>query len=91
MSFTAFAVLFLVLVVATAAIALYRKFVSMREDDMIHIGAGEEKLIPQQVAVAKKLASLDRWGEMLTVITAVYGLILGALYLYQRFQAYYQG
>ena len=91
MSFTAFAVLFVVLVVATAAIALYRKFVSMHEDDMIHICAGEEKLIPQQIAVAKKLAFLDRWGETLTVITAAYGLILGAMYLYQRFQAYYQG
>jgi hypothetical protein len=88
MSFTAFGVVFVVLVVATAAIALYRKFVSLREDDMIHIGAGEERLIPQQVAVARKLAFLDRFGEILTVITAVYGLIVGALYLYQRFQAY---
>jgi hypothetical protein len=88
MSFTAFAVLFAVLVVATAALAVWRKLVSMREDDYIHIGTGEEKLIPQQVEIAHKIAALDRWGEVLTVITAAYGLILGVIYLYQRFQAY---
>jgi hypothetical protein len=88
MTFTAFVVLFAVLVVATAALALYRKFVTMREDDLIHIGEGEEKLIPQQLDIAHRIAVVDRWGEILTVLTAAYGLVLGAIYLYQRFQAY---
>jgi hypothetical protein len=88
MTFTALMVLFLVLVVATASLALYRKFVTMREDDYVHIAEGEEKLIPQQLEVAQKIAALDRWGEILTVVTAAYGLVIGALYLYQRFQAY---
>lgn len=88
MTFTALMVLFVVLVVATASLALYRKFVTMREDDYVHIAEGEEKLIPQQLEVAQKIAALDRWGEILTVVTAAYGLVIGALYLYQRFQAY---
>jgi hypothetical protein len=88
MTFTALAVLFAVLVVTTAGLALYRKLISMREDDCIHIGEGEERLIPQQLEVAHKLAVLDRWGEILTVVTAGYGLVVGVLYLYQRFQAY---
>lgn len=89
MTFTAFAVLFAAMVAATAALALWRKFVVLREDDYLHIAAGEEKLIPQQVETANKIALLDRWGEILTVVTAAYGLILAAVFLYQRFQAYY--
>jgi len=88
MTFTAGAVLFAGMVVLTAAVALCRKIVAMREDDMIHIGAGEEKLIPQQVEVARKIAVLDRVGEALTVITAAYGLILGVVYLYYKFNSY---
>jgi hypothetical protein len=87
MTFTALVVLLAVLVVATAALALYRKFVTMREDDLIHIGEGEEKLIPQQVEVAHRIAVVDRWGEILTVVTAAYGLVVASIYLYQRFQA----
>ena len=88
MTFTALTVLFVVMVVATVSLALWRKFITMREDDYIHIAEGEEKLIPQQLEVARTIALVDRWGEILTVATAAYGLVLGALYLYQRFQAY---
>ena len=89
MTFTALAVLFVVMVVATSGLALWRKFITMREDDFLHIGEGDEKLIPQQLELARKVALVDRWGEILTVVTAAYGLVLGALYLYERFQAYY--
>jgi hypothetical protein len=88
MTFSFFAMLFVALAVITAALALYRKIVSLREDDYIHIGSGEEKLIPQQVEIANRLRLLDRCGEILTVLTAAYGLILSLLYMYHRFQAY---
>ena len=32
-------------------LALYRHLVSMHEDEFLHLGAGGEKLIPDQVAV----------------------------------------
>ena len=89
MALTALIVAFFGFGFVTAGLALYRKLLSLREDDLIHIGPGEEKLIPQQLAVAHKMVVLDRWGEIFTVVTVAFGLIAGAVYLYQVFQAYY--
>jgi len=41
--------------------------------------------VAQQVTVAQKLEVIDKWGKILTVITLVFGLILGAAYVYQNF------
>ena len=80
---TTFVIFWAILGTATLALALYRKFVSMREDDYVHLSAGEEHLIPQQVATFKKIGAIDRWGITMTIITVVLGLALAALYLYQ--------
>jgi len=83
MSITPLLVLWCALAVVTAGLALYRKFVSNKEDDMVHIAEGEEKLIPKQVALAHKMDAIDKWGKTLTVATAVFGLLLAAAYLYR--------
>jgi len=80
---TALIVIWAVLAIATLGLALYRKLVSASEEDLIHLGPGEERQIPEQVALAAKLSAIDRWGKILTVITIVIGLALAALYLYQ--------
>jgi hypothetical protein len=80
---TTFVIFWAILGVATLALALYRKFVSMREDDYVHLSAGEERLIPQQVATFKKIGAIDRWGITMTIVTVVFGLALAALYLYR--------
>ena len=80
---TAFVIFWVILGVATLALALYRKFVSMSEDDYVHLSAGEERLIPQQVATFKKIGVIDKWGITMTIVTVVLGLALAALYLYQ--------
>ena len=89
MALTSLMVAFFALGVVTAGLALYRKLISLREDDLIHVGPGEEKFIPQQLAMAHRMAVIDRWGEILTVLTIAFGLIAGAVYLYQVFKAYY--
>jgi len=78
-----FVIFWTILGVATLALALYRKFVSMREDDYLHLSAGEERLIPQQVATFRKIGAIDRWGVTMMIVTVVLGLALAALYLYQ--------
>ena len=80
---TAFVIFWTILGVATLGLALYRKLVSMREDDYVHLSAGEERLIPQQVATFRKIGVIDKWGITLTIVTVVFGLALAALYLYQ--------
>jgi len=80
---TAFVIFWAILGTATLALALYRKFVSMREDDYLHLAASEERLIPQQVSTFHTLGVIDKWGVTLTIVTVILGLVLVAFYLYQ--------
>jgi len=76
------------LAVVVLALALYRKVITFHGDDeFIHLSAGEEKLIPQQVALGRKLEFIDRWGQMLTIFTAGFGLLIAGVFLYQAWQA----
>ncbi len=78
-------VIWAILAIATLGLALYRKLISAGEEDLIHLGPGEERQIPEQVALAGKLKAVDRWGKTLTIITVAIGLVLAAIYLYQAF------
>ena len=80
---TTFVIFWAILGVATLALALYRKFITMREDDYVHLAASEERLIPQQVATFKKIGTIDQWGITMTIVTVILGLALAGLYLYQ--------
>lgn len=80
---TTFVIFWAILGAATLALALYRKFITMREDDYVHLAASEERLIPQQVATFRKIGAIDRWGITMTIVTVALGLALAALYLYQ--------
>jgi hypothetical protein len=81
-NFTTLVIVWITIGLITAALALYRKLTTLREDDYLHLAEGEGPLIPRQVAMAHKLNLIDRWGKTLTVITAAFGLILAAVYLY---------
>ena len=84
MSFTPYVVFWLILGFATLGLALYRKLISLKEEDYLHLAPGEEKLILKQEALAHRLNVVDRWGETLTVVTLVFGLILAGAYMYQE-------
>ena len=87
MTMTPFVILWICLGAITLGLGLYRKFLSMKEDDYLHIAEAEAKLVPQQVVLARKLDWIDKVGETLTVITVVLGLGLGGEYLYQVWKA----
>ena len=78
-------VIWAILAVATLGLALYRKLISASEEDLIHLGPGEERHIPEQVSLAARLKAIDQWGKTLTVITVMVGLAIAAVYLYQAF------
>ena len=46
--------------------------------------AGRRESRPNRLTVAHKLDVIDKWGKILTVITVVFGLILGAAYVCTR-------
>jgi hypothetical protein len=53
------------------------------EDDYIHVEEWAKTAADQQAAAARKFERIDRWGEGLTILMAVAGMLLGAFYLYQ--------
>jgi hypothetical protein len=83
MSLIPYVMLWCLLALVVLALALFRKLASMREDALIHIGPGEEKLIPKQVEMTNRLHKIDAWGKTITVIVAAGGLFLAGIYLYK--------
>jgi heme/copper-type cytochrome/quinol oxidase subunit 2 len=69
-----------VLAIVVVSLIIYRKSVSSHEDDSIHL---EGNMPSEQMAMGHKLAMIDRWGKMLTILAVVYGLALAAIYMYQ--------
>ena len=79
---TPFVGLWAVISAVTLALAIYRKFVSAGEQDIIYLGTGEEGKIPEQQALAQRLLTIDLWGKTLTVVVLISGLALAVAYLY---------
>ena len=88
MNFTFVVGLWMVLGIATLALAVYRQiFSAHNENDVVHLGPGEEKEISQQVLLARKFGFIDRWGKGMTVVTILIGLGLATSYLYQAWES----
>jgi hypothetical protein len=79
---TPFVGLWAVISAVTLGLAIYRKFVSAGEQDIIYLGTGEEGKIPEQQALAQRLLTIDLWGKTLTVVVLISGLALAVAYLY---------
>jgi len=80
-------IVWLALTLLLIGLALYRKFEShFHEDDLVHLAEGEARYIPNQVATARLLDKIDSWGKTLTVVDAVFGLTLFAVFLYNAWQ-----
>ena len=76
-------VVWCILAVAVLSMAGYRKLVANHEDDLVHLGDGDARLISNQRNVGERLSSIDKWGKILTIVTVVFGVVLGSIYLYQ--------
>lgn len=79
--FTPLTILWVVLAAVVLVMAGYRKIVSDKEDETLHLGNPSANA--QQVTVGHKLEVIDKWGKLLTIIAAVFGLLLGLAYTYQ--------
>ena len=81
-SLTPFAAGWLALACAIAGLAIYRKLVSTREDDTLHVLDNESHVL-RQAALAHRLETVDHWGKILTVTAILYGALLAVGYCYQ--------
>jgi Tfp pilus assembly protein PilO len=78
-----FLVLWLLLIAAVVVMAFWRRYVAQQEDPALHLGTEHAVTAAQQVAIAQKLAQIDKWIKLLTVIAVVFGVLLGGAYLYK--------
>ena len=67
-------------------LAIYRNIVARSEDDSLHVRDTDASLVGQQVILGRKLATLDRWGEIFTIVVVILGVLLAASYLYNNLQ-----
>jgi hypothetical protein len=79
-------VIWVVIGIALASLALYRKYISAAESDILHLRDSESTQISGQKEFANRLDSLDRWGKILMIVLIVYGLVVGCEYLVVAWQ-----
>jgi hypothetical protein len=72
---------------AVLGLAIYRKSITSKEEDWIHLAAGEEHATDLQVSIAQRLKVIDRWGIWLTVVLALYGLVIGSIFILRVWDA----
>lgn len=82
MNWTPYVIVWICMGAGTLGLALYRKLLANREDDRLHVDAWQAPQVTQQETMAHKLHMVDRYGETLSVLTVLGGLVLGIAYLY---------
>jgi hypothetical protein len=80
-NFTPYLIAWILLILTVIFLAVYRKNLSSKEDDSLHLNAGEGALVAQE-NLAHKLATIDKWGKILTVVAALGGIALASWYVY---------
>ncbi len=78
-------VIWAVLATVVVFLALYRRRLYMKTDELLHVLDAEAPLVATQVEIGKKLEKVDFWGKTLTVIVGLYALAIGGMYLYKLF------
>jgi hypothetical protein len=68
---------------AVLGLAIYRRMLSTRTDEMLHVLDSEAAHVSEQAVVAHQLDLIDRWGKILTIVAVVTGILLAGLYLYR--------
>jgi len=80
---TPFLVLGALLTLSVIVMIIWRQAVARSEDSTIHV-LSDANAVPQQVSVAARLDVIDRWGKLLTIVTVLYVVIVGSLFVYQQ-------
>ncbi len=73
-----------VLAAIVLALAIYRSVLASHEEPTtsLHVSAGSAAAAHDDTKIEKRLTIVDRWGQILTVVGAIYGLVLAGIYLY---------
>lgn len=75
-------VIWVVMATVVGALALYRKFISREEVDVIHLRDSEATVVSEQSTLARRLDMIDRWGKVLTIVLIIYGVLIASIWLF---------
>ena len=79
---TASLIVLIAMTVVVAALAAYRWFVAQHEDDFLHLSDATGQVVANQRQTERTLSKVDHVGIGLTIVTAIYGVVLLFAYLY---------
>jgi hypothetical protein len=72
----------MILTLVVISLLVWRFSLAKQEDDSVHLVHGTSA-IPRQATIAHRLEAIDKWGKLITVVTVVYLIIIGSIYLYR--------
>jgi ABC-type Fe3+ transport system permease subunit len=75
-----------VLALIVIVLAVQRIREGKREDATLHVLESQRE-VEQQSQMTKKIARIERWGQALTIVVVLYGLVLAGVYVYHVWQA----
>ena len=75
--------IWVVLVAIVLLLATFRLLMTRGRYTVLHVRRSELSMIPEQVREDHRLTRIDFWGQLLTVIAVMLGLLLSGLYLYR--------
>lgn len=82
MSFNLLVWIWVALVVTVLALAIYRNLAGIHGDEHFHILGAEVK---KETITLRRIEAIERWGQLLTVLAVIYGLVLAGTYLYETY------
>lgn len=80
---TPFLILGALLTLSVIAMIIWRQVVARTEDDCLHV-LSDSSAVPHQLEVDTKLNMIDKWGKLLTIVTVIYLIVVGSLFVYQQ-------
>ena len=85
MNLIAYIAVWVVLGIIVLVLAISRMRIAKREDASLHVLESEREA-DQQKGMTKRIAKIDWWGQLLTVVLVLYGITLAGVYIYQAWQ-----
>lgn len=82
MNWTPYLAIWSLFAAVVLGLAAYRKMLSGREDDTLHVSEGAARLVTDQIANAQRIEVIEKWGKSLTAVVVVTGLIMAGIYFY---------
>jgi hypothetical protein len=77
-------VIWITATVILVGLLIYRALLSMKEDDQIFLGAGEQHLEKEQMALVGKVQMIGRYSLIVGIVSGVLLLVIAGLWTYQQ-------